>query len=336
MLRKLLLLFILTLLPFICYAQPTQDVGVDKKPAKEKIPAAVEAVDRSASVLLSPGGLIIEPSLEYTRSSAIKLAAEGLIISPINLLGVFEINQVDRDIITAALYSRVGITKKIEAGMRVPFIYRNDTTLSKPIGTATDIITEADGYGLGDIEVSGRYQFDHKNDWPFLIAGLRYKSITGNDPFSVDIDSSGLQTELPTGSGFHSLQPGITAIHPSDPLVFFGSAGYTINFERDINEAYGTIDPGDSINLGYGMGFSVNDKASFSMGYEHNIVFKTEQNGASMRDSDVLQVGSLNLGYAYVINKRTTVTLNLNAGLTNDAPDVMLSLKVPCRFNNLF
>ncbi len=313
-----------------------EKVGVDKE-RKEQPPAAIDAANKSASLLLPKGVLVVEPSVEYAHSSALRVAAEGLIISPINLLGFFDITRVDRDIITAALSTRLGVGNRSEFGLRVPYAYRSDSTLSTPVGGGQEVYTESDSIGLGDIEVSGRYQLTNgENSWPFMVAGLRYKSRTGKDPFEIPLDNSGLSSDLPIGSGFHSLQPSLAFLHPSDPVVFFGSAGYTWNIERDVNSFYGTINPGDSINLNYGMGFSVNEKASFSLGYSHNTVFKTEQNNQSLPNSTVLQVGALNLGYGYRYNQKTTVTLNLSAGLTNDAPDISLSLRVPFTVGKIF
>src|SRR6185312_10609475 len=68
-------------------------------------------------------------------------------------------------------------------------------------------------------------------------------SRTGRDPFEVTTDcvqrciqnttGTGSPLEMPTGSGFYSLQPGMTWLYPSDPVVFFGNVSYLHNFPRD-------------------------------------------------------------------------------------------------------
>ena len=53
-----------------------------------------------------------------------------------------------------------------------------------------------------------------------------------------------------------------------------------------------------------------------------------EINDASVSSND-LQVGSLLLGYGFALNPSTNVNLNLELGITQDAPDVLVTLRVP-------
>lgn len=317
----------------------TETVGTERKPKEKDHPPQVAAIADEGGVLLSKGTLVIEPSVEYTRSSAIRVAIEGFTIIPALNIGSFTIDQVDRDTITSAVTARYGITNRIEVEARVPYVYRDDSTLSRPVGTGTgtDILQDASGDDIGDIELAAHYQINRGlNGWPFLVGNLRFKTRTGTDPFEVDVDPvTGLQTELPTGSGFYALQPSITAIIPSDPAVIYANVGYLYNIKRDVGGTIGDIDPGDSIDLSFGMGFSMNERTSFSVGYSHDVVFETEQNGVKLANSDTLQVGSLNLGYAYRATDNVNVNLNVDAGLTDDAPDASIMLRVPIAFNLL-
>ena len=308
-------------------------VGVDRKPKDRSDPPKVAAIQNDGGVLLRPGKMVVEPSLTFSRSSALRVAVDGFTIAPILLIGPFEVSQVDRDTLTAAVSTRVGVMKDLEMELRVPFVYRNDGTLTRPFGAGagSDVLTDVNGVGLGDIEIGARYQITHGEDgWPFLIGGLRFKSQTGTSPFDVPTDATtGLQTELPTGSGFYALQPTLTAIYPSDPVVLYGSMGYLYNMARDVDGGIGEIDPGDSISLSFGMGFSVNEKTSFSLGYSHNYVFKTTQNGADIPNTNELHVGAFTTGFAHRINDTTSINLNVEAGLTEDAPDVRILFRVP-------
>jgi len=46
-----------------------------------------------------------------------------------------------------------------------------------------------DGKGLGDIELTGRYQLTRRGaDKPYYIASLRFKTRTGKDPIEVEVD----------------------------------------------------------------------------------------------------------------------------------------------------
>ena len=129
-------------------------------------------------------------------------------------------------------------------------------------------------------------------------------------------------------------------LYPSDPAVFFGTLSYLHSFARDNvvrntdagDEALGRIAPGGIIGANFGMGLALNDKSSFSIGYDHASVGRTRQNGAVAADSVRVQLGTLLLGYSYRLSPTRSLNLSLGAGLTRDTPDVTLSLRVPTTF----
>ena len=126
-------------------------------------------------------------------------------------------------------------------------------------------------------------------------------------------------------------------IYPLDPAVLFATGGYTWNMEADAgvdidddglaNDKY---DLGDSFFLGMGMGFAVNDRLSFSLGFNHRTVFESSVNGN--KSGEVLQLDSLTTGFSLAINDKTSVNMSLQAGLTEDAPDVQLNFGMPIMF----
>ena len=283
------------------------------------------------------GRLILEPTFGYSRASALRVAVEGFTVVPAINVGLFDISEIDRDILTAALTTRLGITDRLEVEAYLPYLWRDDSTVGRPIGvgSATNVLSNVDSSGIGDVEVAAHYQInDGGNDWPYFIGNLRYKSTTGEGPFEIPTDAAtGLLLRAPTGSGFHALQPSITMLKPSDPAIFFANLGYTFNLSEDYGGTIGEIDPGDSINTGLGLGFSINDESSFSLGYSHSVVFETEQNGQTFANSDKLQVGTANIGYSYQLNDRIGMNFNLGYGVTDDAPDMQATFRVPIRFD---
>ena len=54
------------------------------------------------------------------------------------------------------------------------------------------------------------------------------------------------------------------------------------------------------------------------------------------RTSESLDVGAVVLGFNHVINDSIAVNLTVEAGITDDAPDVIMTLRVPIRYDNLF
>lgn len=314
-------------------------VGTERAPEPAERPPEIAANIEEGGVLLPRGTLVITPGLEYTHSSATRVSIEGFSIIPALNIGTFEVAELKRDSLRAFVSARYGITNRFEIEAKVPYLYREDSTRNRPIGvgSSSDVLTTVDGFGLGDVEAGAHYQLNSGRDgWPFLIGNLRFKSRTGTSPFEVDTDpATGLQTELPTGSGFYALQPSVTMIMPTDPAVFYSNLSYLVNFEHDYGGQTGEIDPGDSVSADLGLSLALNEQSSFSLGYSHTTVFKTEQNGREIPNTNNLQVGSFNLGYAYRLSDRYNLNFNLSAGLTEDAPDVVTTFRVPITFHLL-
>jgi hypothetical protein len=155
----------------------------------------------------------------------------------------------------------------------------------------------------------------------------------------VDRDALGLETELPTGSGFWAVEPSVTTIYSTDPAVFFANFGYLSNVGRDVDEQVagnriGHVDPGDAFRVSFGMGLGLNESTSYSNGYEHSYILetRTEVNGVDV-DSNDLQVGSFLVGFSHRVSDSVGVNLNLAVGATEDAPDARVTLRIPVSFD---
>ena len=296
-------------------------------------PPEVQALAEEGGVLLPRGKLAIEPSVEYTRSDVNRAEIAGFTVLPGIVVGNINVVEANRDTFVTSVTARYGLTNRLEIEAKVPYVSRDDTTVTRPLGTgaSADVTTSATGDGLGDIEAAVHYQINRGGGgWPFLVGNLRVKSRTGKDPFEVSRDpTTNAETELPTGSGFWGIEPSITAILPSDPAVLFGNVSYLWNIERDVGGNFGKIDPGDAVGFNFGMGVSLNEDLSLNLGYDHKTVFKTEQNGVTATGSDTLQVGKLTFGGFYRISERTGLSVSIGAGVTDDAPDLTLNLRMP-------
>lgn len=299
------------------------------------------------TILTPKGRAVFEPSLQYSYSSSDRVSIVGYSILPALVIGLIDVRSVDRNAWIAAATLRYGLTNRLEVEAKVPYLYRSDDALSRPIdltGSAQDRLFSADGDGLGDIELAARYQLNlPRGEEPFYIAGLRFKARNGTDPFEVDYatgttaDTYGpFPTELPTGSGFYSLQPSLNAVLATDPAVFYGGINYLWNIERDVNKTVagsfiGEMDPGDSIGINLGMGLGLNERSSFSLGYEHTWIDETEQNGVTLPNTTTTQLASLLLGFSYKLGKTTNLNLTIGAGLTDDTPDTQITVRLPIR-----
>lgn len=327
---------------------------VGRSPDTEGRPPEVAPLFEQPGVLTARGTYVLEPSLQYGYSSSNRVSLVGYTIIPALLIGLIDVREVKRNTFTASLSGRFGVTNRLELEVRAPYVYRSDATVNREVGvgTATDGTFSASGSAIGDLELGARYQLnDGGVDSPFYVGSVRFKSRTGTDPFSVvtrcttrcidDPNASGLPLELPTGSGFNSLQTGLTVLFPSDPAVFFGSVTYMHNFARDnvsrkiLNgqeEFLGSIAPGGVLGFNFGMGLALNEKASVSLGYDHSSVGKTKRDGQVVPGSVRTQLGTMLLGFSYRFNPKTTLNLSVGAGLTRDTPDVSLTVRLPMMF----
>lgn len=332
-----------------------QAQSVATRNQRDQRPPEVAPLFEAPGVLTPRGKYILEPALQFGYSSSNRVALVGYTVIPALLIGLVDVREVKRNTFTGSITGRTGLSNRMEVEVRVPYVYRSDATVSREIftGTATERVFNTSGKDLGDVEIGARYQLNNGGaDKPYYIAGLRYKSTTGKDPFEVvtdcqtrcigeNVTGTGLPLSLPTGSGFQSLQGSVTWLFPSDPAVFFGNLSYLHNFKRDnvqrlvrnnIREPLGELAPGAIIGFNFGMGLALNETASLSLGYDHSTVGRMKQNGRTVPGSVRTQLGTLLLGYSYRFNDKRSMSVAVGAGVTRDTPDVSLTVRMPFSF----
>jgi uncharacterized coiled-coil protein SlyX len=331
-----------------------QDGPVGQAPVHDERPPEVAPIFDQPGVLTPRGKLVVEPSYQFGYSSNERVALIGYTVIPAILIGLIDARQVKTTTQTGALALRYGLTNRLEVEVRVPYVHAHTDTISREIftGSATDRVFSSSGRGLGDIEATARYQInDGGADRPYYIGWLRFKSRTGRDPFEVTTDcvnrcvqnatGTGLPLQLPTGSGFYSLQPGVTWLFPSDPVVFFGNLSYLHNFPRSNvsrtlllagKENLGKIQVGNIVDVSIGMGLALNERTSISIGYDQSFVGLTRQNGKKVAGSARAVLGTLLLGGSYRFSDKRTLNFSLGVGVTRDTPDITVTVRVPMMF----
>lgn len=317
-------------------ALPDAPVG-EAPPPGEPPEQRVAAVPEGQGVLTRAGELFFEPSFEYTRSSTNRLVFRGIELIPGIQIGLIEATDADRDTLVGTASLRYGISDRLEAEVRLPYLYRNDrieVVQQRDEGIVRQIALREDGFG--DAEFSLRYQFNRPvGQKPIFVGTLRVKSDTGKGPFEIGYDEFGVATGLATGSGFWAVQPGVNFLMPSDPAVIYGGAAYLYHMPRDVNKMVGEVligrvDPGDAVSANIGFGFALNPRFSFSLGYRHNYIFPTKTEiGDTHQKSNYIHVGSLNFGMSYRLTQRDVLNLGFEIGVTEDAPDVSITLRMP-------
>lgn len=317
-----------------------------KAPESSTRPPAFAPIADYPGVLTPKGRIVLEPALEFSHSSSNRVALVGFTIIPALTIGLIDVRSVSRDFFVGSLVGRYGVTNRLEIEVKVPYVYRRDSTTARPLNVASsaDSVFDTSGHGLGDIEAGFRYQLNRGGaDTPFYVATLRVKTTTGTGPFEVTTftpfgNQAVLQSTLPTGTGFYAIQPGLTALLASDPAVFFGGVNYIWNIKRYIGnldasgKPIGTYDPGDGVGFNFGMGLSLNERASFSVGYDHAIFFKDKLNGESVPLAQSRQLGSLLIGFSFRLAKDKNFNLSVGVGVTNESPGVSIIARLPITF----
>ena len=340
---------------------PDRVEEVGAKPADKENPPDVAVLADQGSIMTRAGRITIEPSLEYARTDRNRFVFRGIEVPQSVLVGVFDINESRQDVLTAAVSGRFGVTNRLEVGARVPFVYRDDKAVLVPLvqtGNSPDpntgtVNTSTDGSGIGDLELSARYQITNgTGGWPFLIAGVQGIIPTGRDPFEVPRDGIGNATRSATGAGFWAVAPNLTVLMPSDPATLFASVGYTFNFGKNVNRRINDalierVTPGGAPNATMGVGIALNPALSLSFAYAHTWQFATKSrirrilisNGIETLDDPItsktrdLQVGRFLFGLGYRVNERTTINWTVEMGATDDANDVRTTLRIPFTLN---
>jgi hypothetical protein len=310
--------------------------GATEKPRPPEIPRLSETV---GGVLTRKGNIVVEPSLQYAYSSNDRVFLDAFTFLPAIAIGLIDLRSVKRHSFIGTLGARYGVTDRLELEFRAPYVYRDDTQRSRPvsIGAGVDETFNASGNDIGDLEFAGRYQLSTgASGWPILVGNVVATAPTGKSPFDVKfvqaqgVPGATFPAELPTGAGYYSFQPSLTALYPTDPAVFFGNLSYSYNAETSTN--VGKINPGDTLGLSFGMGFGINERSSYSLGYSHKHVLDSEIDGIVIEGS-TLDIGQLLVGYSFKYSPKTTFNLSLGVGTTTDAQDVTLNFRVPMTFN---
>jgi hypothetical protein len=326
-------------------SEPASVGTAEQRDAAQDAATNIASITADRGIVTRPGRFTIEPSFSHAHSNATRVAVEGYTVIPALLVGLINISEIQRDIFVGALSLKYGFTSRLEGSLRMPYLSIQEDLREREVfqGTPVDTLRESSGDGIGDAELAVRYQLnDGLGDWPYLISTLRVRAPTGDGPYDVDqrilTDSNGNPigvelAERPTGSGFWAVEPGLSFIYPSDPAVLFGNLSYAWTIEEDQGpENGGTVDPGDVVRFGFGMGFAFNERTSFSLGYDHSVIRETtyeQGNDLFAANFDRIQVGSLAFGLSHRLSTATTLSLTVAVGVTDSAPSSEITLKLP-------
>ncbi len=265
-------------------------------------------------VLLPKGKLQVEPSFSYTHFSNNRVNLSGFSLFDVIFVGEIESNEVDRDILTSSLDMRYGLGRNLQAEVSIPSQYQRQETLSGPVNERKQA-TSSDA-GMNDISGGFSYQFMHEHgSWPNMIAQMKLKAPTGQDP--------------KFGSGVWGLKGGLVMMKSSDPVVLFSSMAYSLNFPGQINGI--DVNPGNSIELSAGLAYALNYNLAWNTSIEQVFVGESTSNNSRVAGSRLV-IANLKTGLTYALTKQLSLDFSVGAGLTEDSPDLSVTVSLPYTF----
>ena len=172
---------------------------------------------------------------------------------------------------------------------------------------------------------------------------------TGRDPFGIpntpNAAASNLRdvpTKLATGTGLWGLSTGFSAVKTVDPAILFASFDYTHFLKGSFDDISagggipGEVQLGDSFGYGLGMAFALSERLSLSLNFNQSFNFEAKQTDAY---NNLIKVPGTNgnsatmgMGVTWALDDNLSVVVNWAAGLTPDAPDYVVGIRLPYRF----
>jgi hypothetical protein len=222
--------------------------------------------------------------------------------------------------------------------------YKNNLTLgvTLPLTVKYDSVDSLSGSGMGDVSLNARWQ-----PYAYVPGEITktftgsFKTKTGDSPFK---SVSGKR--LSTGSGYYSLSGGLSMSKVVDPVMLFGSGSVTYAIpETDINQPNNgsllvEVKPGLSLSFSGGFAYSLSYDVSLSTSFQASYTDKAKykfrnSTGVTEAQSSATMSGVFNTSLGIRVSPKTITNIGVGFGLTDDAPDILLSLSMPIDVNGL-
>jgi len=263
---------------------------------------------RNGALLLPRGQFELEPSLSYVRAERVDAGlfnVEGGGAA----LGQQTRVRADRSL---DLTLRAGLPFNAQAEIGITAVSAERTVTATVNGQAqTSRLRET---SAGDLRIGlAKTLLRERGALPDLIGRVTW-----------DTDTGGTGSDLSAGSGFNEIQLGLTAIKRQDPLVFVAG----LQGQRALEK--GGVRPGNSYGGFANVSLAVSPETSLRMGLRYSRIEAPEVNGRAIVGAEATPV-SLSLGAGSIIGRQRFVDVGVDIGLTDDAPQVALSVTLPLR-----
>lgn len=294
--------------------------------------------------------LTIEPSLTYTASDRKQIDLSGFLAVDAIFLGRLNVDEVDNRILTFDVTGRYTVTDNVQLFLRLPYIYRRSEFASAGVdfSTASSSDVTLDNEGMGDVEFGAAFRVRRETARvPDIVLNLRGRAPTGSDPFGIktitpDPNNSNLRVpeRLATGTGVWAASLGVSLVKTLDPAILFGGVEYMYQFEEELDDVSttpgvkraGEVRLGDAVQFNMGTAFALNEIMSLSFSFTNRLLddskIRTGREWVEIPGSSA-NVATFNVGATFAISDRYSFAANLASGLTREASDFSLSLRLP-------
>ena len=295
-----------------------------------------------------------DAGLNYSYYDRRQLALSGFLALDAIFLGNLNLDQSKVSVATLDITGRYGLTDRLSLEASIPYVRRDSRFVSAGVGGASTAVSEVQlsSSGIGDASVAAYYQVVKESArWPDLVASLRVRAPTGRDPFGLKLiqadennDNLNVPESLPTGTGLWSATANVSALRTYDPVILFANLGYTMYRPEDFDDISPVLDQvspaevslGNSIQLSAGLAIALNDRSavSFSVASAFSAATHTTSPGqAEMRvPGSSSNSTALNIGATYALPSGWTMSGQLAAGLTPDAPNFVMGIRASKSF----
>ncbi len=202
-----------------------------------------------------------------------------------------------------------GLLNGLQLGLQIPVLV-NAVQESNNVLTGESVRDEDRGFG--DVSGDIRYQLlGEASGRPDVILNINVKSKTGGQTLR--------------GSGHWNVGGGLTFVKTYDPAVIFARLGYTETIKRK------GFNPGNIVDYGFGVGFSLNDRVSLNAQLSGAFLGRSRQQGTKILRSS-REIASVLLATTILLDRHLSVEPVIGYGLTDDANDFTIGLRLPYRF----
>jgi hypothetical protein len=362
MVTSFIIIILTTLTITAAFAQrgeaPTVYVGQERQQEQQEAAAEQRRARpvEAGGALLPAWRFVIEPSFEYDHFSSQNVSISGFTIFQSILIGQVSVAKTKRDIYLPAMTLRLGIPSRgwfhdSELNVKFPWLFTFDKIVTPRSGGSTTSLVEENfsGNGFGDIEAYYYYHLLREGEWkmqtwaPDIIVRVGGHFPTGRNPYSLNrvFDpalGSLVSTEFPTGTGHWGWSVGTTLIKTVEPAVAFMNFAWYFNLPRNVGlvgsppQDFGIVNLGNSAEWQFGLIFALQERLSMNFSYYQRVTFRSKTNGDNLTDSS-LNVIAFKIGGTYVFSPTFTLDVVASLGLSQDAPDMSLLVRIPITFN---